>query len=287
MQSQEEAHLSTVPIRRELLAWLVALTLVVTQIVTLRSQSADAGVFMVAGPETQVVYIATGENFPDALGAAAAAGAGLAPVLLVQQNVIPQPTLDELNRLEPRRVVIVGGLAVISQAVENQLDALAFNPFVQRLSGANRYATAAELSEATFPTSGKFPRVAFAVSDGLGAGPAGTVQTLFSVAIDAPDNGILVIDAGADIFTVGGAVITCWISLNTEGNQLEGSFRSTAIDVGESDDCSTQVSVTVPLGEHEVLFRVNQDAATTIGEGSITVQWMPFGAFGELPNPAG
>lgn len=103
---------------------------------------------------TPVVYIATGENFPDALGAGSAGGVNAGPVLLVQQNAIPAATLDELNRLEPGLIVIVGGTAVVSLGVESQLEALSFNPQVSRIGGANRYETAAMLSEATFPTHG-------------------------------------------------------------------------------------------------------------------------------------
>ena len=272
--------LSTVPTRRELLAWLLALTLAITQLVTFRSQPADAGI---PGPLTQVVYIATGENFPDALGAAAAAAAGLGPVLLVQQNAIPQPTLDELNRLQPRRIVIVGGLAVISQNVENQLDALAFNPFVQRLSGANRYATAAELSEATFPTSGKFPRVSYESSANINNGTAGIPQDILVVTIQAPDQGILVIQAGAEMFSAG-AVVTCWLWLEVNTNPIEGSFRSTTL-ANEAGDCAPQVAIAVGAGNHTVGVRVNQDANLSIGEGSLIVQWMPFANFGQLPIP--
>ena len=71
----------------------------------------------VARPVT-VAYIATGANFPDALGAAPVAALGLGPILPVQQNSIPQPTLDELNRLQPGFIYIMGGTGVISAAVE-------------------------------------------------------------------------------------------------------------------------------------------------------------------------
>ena len=107
--------------------------------------SADAGL------STSTVYIATGENFPDALGAAAAAGAVGAPVLLVAQNSVPAPTLSELNRLQPETIYIVGGTGVVSDAVKTVLEGLAFNPTVERIAGADRYSTAAALSEASFP----------------------------------------------------------------------------------------------------------------------------------------
>lgn len=100
------------------------------------------------------VYVATGENFPDALGAGAAGGVNGGPVLLVQQNSIPTATLNELNRLAPRKIVIVGGTAVVSTSVADQLAALPFAPGVVRYGGANRYETAALLSQNTFPRTG-------------------------------------------------------------------------------------------------------------------------------------
>jgi hypothetical protein len=100
------------------------------------------------------VYVATGENFPDAVVAGAAGGAADGPVLLVSRSSIPAATLGELNRLQPFLVVIVGGTGVISQGVEDQLKALSFGPVVVRKGGADRYQTAALLSRDTFPRHG-------------------------------------------------------------------------------------------------------------------------------------
>ena len=271
--------------RREFLAWIAAIALVATFVVTTRQNTAGAGILPTLS--TRVVYIATGTNFPDALSAASPAALGLGPVLLVQQNAIPQATLDEINRLEPRRIVIVGGLAAISQAVEDQLDALDFNPGIVRISGADRYITAAELSEATFPTSGKYPRVAYDTSDNIIGGTGGSPFDAFEVLIDAPDVGVLVINAGADFgYIASGAVVSCWIWLDENTNIVAGSLRFTDLDSTNSgEDCSTQTAVAVDPGIHTVAFRINQDANVSIGAGAITVIWIPFAAFGQLPVP--
>ena len=71
-------------------------------------------------PRVPVAYVATGEDFPDALAAAAATG-GTGPVLLVRRDEIPQPTRDELVRLQPQRIVLAGSSAVVSDAVLTQL----------------------------------------------------------------------------------------------------------------------------------------------------------------------
>ena len=67
-------------------------------------------------------YIADAFNFPDALAGAAAAGTLAGPVLLAATNLPLNPsTTTELKRLKPKRVVVLGGTAVISNAVKNAL----------------------------------------------------------------------------------------------------------------------------------------------------------------------
>jgi putative cell wall-binding protein len=55
----------------------------------------------------------------------------------------------ELTRLKPAKIVIAGGTGVVSSSVQTQLDAFTTGPVV-RQAGANRYATAAAISAATF-----------------------------------------------------------------------------------------------------------------------------------------
>ncbi len=96
-----------------------------------------------------VVYVATGENYPDALAGGAAAAAEGAPVLLVRRDLIPTATKDELTRLAPDTIVILGGEGVVSSGVADQLAAYA--PTVERRWGPTRFETAVELSRAAFP----------------------------------------------------------------------------------------------------------------------------------------
>lgn len=63
-----------------------------------------------------IVYLASGLDFPDALsGAAAARGA---PLLLTAPGAIPASIAQELWRLRPARVVILGGPGAVSATVE-------------------------------------------------------------------------------------------------------------------------------------------------------------------------
>ena len=105
-----------------------------------------------AASSTPVVYVAVGDNFPDALGAASAAAVQGGPVLLVQKDTIPSETKGELSRLAPDVIYVSGGTAVISDSVFNALKAYA--PSVVRVAGNNRYGTAAAVSQSAFPVTG-------------------------------------------------------------------------------------------------------------------------------------
>lgn len=99
-------------------------------------------------PGVSVVYVATAANFADALAGGPAAAHGGGPVLLVDRDRVPESTSFELQRLDPARVVVLGGTGAVSELVAEQLDDVA--P-VQRVSGNDRFSTAAAVSAATFP----------------------------------------------------------------------------------------------------------------------------------------
>ncbi|MBN2839770.1 MAG: cell wall-binding repeat-containing protein [Coriobacteriia bacterium] len=92
------------------------------------------------GAET--VVIATGMNWPDALGGTSLAGALDAPILLVSTTAVPEEVMTEIRRLEAQRAVIIGGTAAVGVGVENQLNAELGSTNVDRIDGENRYRTA-------------------------------------------------------------------------------------------------------------------------------------------------
>jgi putative cell wall-binding protein len=91
------------------------------------------------------VILASGENFPDGLAAASLAGAANAPVLLTAQNSLPAATASALGQLGPDTVHIIGGTAAVSASVRAQLTSLGYT--LNEISGANRFATAAAVSQ--------------------------------------------------------------------------------------------------------------------------------------------
>jgi len=111
----------------------------------------SASVSSMAFESAGTVFLALGTKFPDALVAAAAGGYEHGPVLLTGKDMLPPGTIIELNRLSPCTVYIVGGTAVVSSTVEEQVAALGLT--VERLAGANRYETAKAVSAKIFPTA--------------------------------------------------------------------------------------------------------------------------------------
>ncbi len=96
-----------------------------------------------------VVYVATGEGYPDALAAGAVAGKRRVPLLLVKRGAIPTVTAQELSRLKPGSIVVLGGTGAISDAVLTALRGYTAGG-VSRVAGSDRYATAAAVSKAAF-----------------------------------------------------------------------------------------------------------------------------------------
>ncbi|WKZ81696.1 MAG: cell wall-binding repeat-containing protein [Acidimicrobiia bacterium] len=275
--------MSAVPTRRELIAWLAAFTLLITVVVGLRMDEARS---YTVGPSTAVAYVATGANYPDALAASSAAALGLGPVLLTEKDSIPSATMGELTRLDPQKIYLMGGTAVISSGVESQLVTLFGAGRVERISGNNRYETAAALSAATFPTSGLYPRAAYAANDSLPDGTGGESQILLTLNIDAPSRGYLLIDAGADAYYGPALASRCWVAVDSSA-PVTGSVRyftlnGSLADNGE-EDCTTEVGEIVDAGTHVVTFRTNAAAGVKFSGGALTVLWVPFGPFGERP----
>ena len=125
------------------------------------------------GPDVPVAYVATGRNFPDALAGGPAAGITGGPVLLTDTSQLPPATRDELLRLRPARIVVLGGPGAVSQAVADQLQAYTSAP-VERLQGADRFETAAAVSRSAFApgVSAAFVATGASFPDALAAGPA-------------------------------------------------------------------------------------------------------------------
>lgn len=124
-------------------------------------------------PGPPVAYVATGVNYPDALAGGPAAGVSGGPVLLTDPRSLSQATRDELTRLRPGRIVVLGGTGAVSATVAQQLQGYT-SASIQRLHGIDRFATAAAVSRATFApgVAAAFIATGSNFADALSAGPA-------------------------------------------------------------------------------------------------------------------
>lgn len=95
--------------------------------------------------KSDVAIIATGRNYPDALSATPLAHQNKAPLLLTDTNTLPDDVLNELDRLDVKQVILVGGKSAITTNVEKQLKSL--NISFKRISGSDRYETSVNVAK--------------------------------------------------------------------------------------------------------------------------------------------
>ncbi|WP_022923386.1 cell wall-binding repeat-containing protein [Serinicoccus marinus] len=136
--------------------------------------------------DADVVFLASGKDYPDALAAAAAAGMEDASVLLTRPDLLPNATAAELERLSPETVYVIGGEGAVSSTVATAAGAAAGE--VVRLGGTNRYGTAAAVAEEFFPTPapGVFLATGVEFPDALAAAPVAAMNTM-PVLLTRPD----------------------------------------------------------------------------------------------------
>ncbi|WP_242688430.1 cell wall-binding repeat-containing protein [Bacillus sp. Cs-700] len=94
--------------------------------------------------KSDTVVLARGDDYPDALAGAPLAYKYDAPILLNAQNKLNAEVLEELQRLEAKKVIILGGSGAISTYVEYQLEGYGFD--ASRISGKDRFETAANIA---------------------------------------------------------------------------------------------------------------------------------------------
>lgn len=126
------------------------------------------------GSGAETVYIATGNNFPDALAAGSAASKQNAPMLLVNghSTAVDAATAEVLEGLGTSRIVVVGGPASVTPAFVASLSAVSGVSEVVRRSGADRFEAAAGVNRAAFPAADTvFLATGMNFPDALAGGP--------------------------------------------------------------------------------------------------------------------
>ena len=129
-------------------------------------------------PGVPVAYITTGEHWPDALATVPHAVRAGGPLLMTRNGFLPEPVKAELSRLQPNRIIVVGGSGAVSDGVLAELQGYHTGGGVQRIGGATRYETAAMMSAAHLPAGAPLAYVVTGVNfpDALAAGPAAALR---------------------------------------------------------------------------------------------------------------
>ncbi len=135
--------MSTVDRHRLLNVLLAAMLVLVGSVALSGGQPGDA----VEGP-VDVVYVASGRNFPDALVGGGLAVSMGAPMLTVEPSRIPDATATALTALDPDRIIVLGGPGAVSDDVIDALRTYARSGLVERIEGADRHGTAAAIAAA-------------------------------------------------------------------------------------------------------------------------------------------
>ncbi|WP_150308600.1 cell wall-binding repeat-containing protein [Planctomonas psychrotolerans] len=187
-----------------------------------------------AYPEgARVAYLTTGHDYPDALSAGAAAAREGGPLLLSRSAELPASVRTELLRLNPERIVVVGGQNAIAESVLTSLRRLV--PNTVRVAGSDRFDTSREVVRYAFgnaavdgvyvATGTNFPD---ALSAGGAAGAHGDPVLLLDGRTSTVDGATLDVlgDLGIDsVHIVGGPVS---VSAGIEA-QLDRDFATTRL----------------------------------------------------------
>jgi putative cell wall-binding protein len=167
------------------------------------------GMFPTTAP---VLFVASGVTYPDALSAGPAAAKLGGALLLTLPDRVPENVAAKVSSLRPGRIVIVGGVNSVSEAVAGQLKTLVPGATVERIGGADRYEVSRAIADKMF---GPFAHAdvttgatfADALSAGAAAGTAGEPVVLVrgdAQAADAPTLALFATHATSSLTIVGG-----------------------------------------------------------------------------------
>ncbi len=168
------------------------------------------------------IIIADGNNYADALAGGSLAYALNAPILLIRNNKLDAATLNEISRLNPQNIYILGGTLAISAEVANSLRQT-YN--VTRIAGKSRFDTAVEIAKKLQSIKGAPSEIFFAYShnypDALAISGIAAIKgcPVLYISADgklADSSAAFVRSSGAKNATILGGTLA--ISPNAEGN---------------------------------------------------------------------
>ncbi len=92
------------------------------------------------------VFLASGDTLVDSISVAGLAGYVDAPILLTPSGSLHRSVSDFIEDYGVDSVYVLGGTAAISDAAFTMIEELVSKPTVTRISGSDRYATAAAIA---------------------------------------------------------------------------------------------------------------------------------------------
>ena len=97
------------------------------------------------------VIIASGNDFPDALGVASLAASKGWPILLSGSNQLSETAQNFVSTDQPTNIYIVGGKGVLHDSVQTALQSAAPSAQIQRFGGQDRFETLSQILTKFYP----------------------------------------------------------------------------------------------------------------------------------------
>ena len=160
--------------------------------------------------DASAVVLATSQGFADGVSGGPLAAAVDGPLLLTGGSALDPATADEITRILPSggTVHVLGGVGAISATVAASLTKLGFK--VNRLEGADRYATAVAVAKSIPGTTKVLLTSGIVFPDALSAGPAaahvgGVVLLTQGTIMPSATKAYLAAHPATEVFAIGGA----------------------------------------------------------------------------------
>ncbi|OCA88279.1 hypothetical protein A8F94_10805 [Bacillus sp. FJAT-27225] len=118
----------------------------------------------------KTAFLVNYEAFADALSGSPLAFKEDGPILLTRANALETSIINELKRLSPEKVVIIGGTGSVSQNIVTQLTSIGIQA-VERVDGKDRYEVALNIANRMGPSDTAVVANGLVFSDALSIAP--------------------------------------------------------------------------------------------------------------------
>ncbi|MDO9396451.1 MAG: cell wall-binding repeat-containing protein [Herbiconiux sp.] len=178
-----------------------------------------------------LIYIASGENFADALSASAIAAQRGAPLLLTPRGDVPNLVYNTVSSLDPTNIVVVGGADTLNQNVIDQLKRAEPTATITRIDGVDRYAVSRNLIQhpqfGAMASTSLFVATGQVFADALAASPAAATVPTPVLLVNGPLTALSA-EEKALIASRGVTKATVFGGSDTVSTGIENDLRATA-----------------------------------------------------------